>query len=216
MIIINKGIKPQILTNKSDEWTTELLEYKKNGGKVPTAVSNRYNHQQVKDSLKDEAHSKCMYCESKVGHVSYEHIEHIKPKSKYPEFTYEWDNLGLACPVCNMKKSDNYDPDLLILNPYIEDPSNFLCAMGPYILGMPGEDRGFLTVTQLDLNRVGLIEQRLERIQAIMQLIDNYKKTTNKTLQKMVYNEIVKELQDDKAYSFVLKSTVKIIGLAAA
>lgn len=36
------------------------------------------------------------------------HVDHIKPRSKFPELAYDLDNLQVACEFCNMGKS-NYD-----------------------------------------------------------------------------------------------------------
>lgn len=216
MIELKKGDKPQILTDNATGWTTELLGFIQRGEKAPANVSNRYNHTDIKESLRSEAKNKCMYCESKVSHVSYEHIEHIKPKAKYPELTFEWQNLGLACPVCNMNKSDEYDPSLRFLNPFEDKPSDYLFATGPYVFGKPGKDRGKLTEKIIKLNRVDLVEQRLERIEAIRQLMESYEKEQNPTLKKAIYKELVVELDEDKAYSFVLNAMVNIIGVSAA
>ncbi|WP_300647932.1 HNH endonuclease [Paenalcaligenes sp.] len=218
MIKINKGEKPKILHDNSDVWVDDLLGYIHRNEKVPPALGSKYNHPEIKEALKKETNSKCMYCESKVGHVSYEHIEHIRPKAKekYPELTFDWDNLGLACPKCNMNKSDEFDPFLPLLNPYVDQPSEYLFAAGPYIYGRPGAARGQLTEKLLDLNRVELIEQRLERIEAIRQLMDSYEKEQNLTLKKLILKELLKELGVDKAYSFVTNSMVKIVDLEAA
>lgn len=218
MIKLTKGVKPQILNDNSDIWRDDLLGYIRRGEKTPSAVASRYNHADVKASLKEESKYKCMYCESKVSHVSYEHIEHIKPKAKdkYPELTFDWDNLGLACPKCNMNKSDEYDPALPLLNPYIDHPENYLVAMGPYVYGKPGQARGQLTEKLLELNRVDLIEQRLERIDAIRQLMDCYEKEQNKTLKKLILKEVMRELESDRPYSFVTNSMLAVVGLEAA
>lgn len=218
MIKLEKGNKPQILANNDTNWTNELLGFIQRNEKVPAAVSSRYNHPDVKESLKSEVKYKCMYCESKVSHVSYEHIEHIKPKAKdkYPELTFDWGNLGIACPICNMNKSDEYDPNFPFLNPYIDNPSDYLFATGPYVFGKPGQGRGKLTEKFIKLNRISLVEQRLERIDAIRQLMDSYENEQNPMMKKIIYKEILVELGEDKPYSFVLNSMVKIIEGTAA
>ncbi len=213
MIELKKGDKPQILTDNATDWTAELLGFIQRGKKVPANITNRYNQKNVKESLQREVKYKCMYCESKLSHVSYEHIEHIKPKFKYPELTFEWQNLGLACPVCNMNKSDEYDSNLPFLNPFVDKPSDYLFATGPYVFGRPGKDRGKLTEKIIKLNRVDLVEQRLERIDAIRQLMESYEKEKNPTLKKAIYKELIIELGEDKAYSFVLNAIVKIVGV---
>lgn len=218
MIKISKGEEPKILHDNSNAWVDSLLRYIHRNQKVPSALGSKYNHPEVKEALKKETYSKCMYCESTVAHVSYEHIEHIKPKAKekYPELTFDWENLGLACPKCNMNKGDEFDPHLPLLNPYVDQPNEHLFAAGPYIYGRPGKARGQLTEKLLDLNRVELIEQRLEKIEAIRQLMDSYEKEQNLTLKKLILKELLKELGVDKAYSFVTNSMVKIVDLEAA
>ncbi|AYF22090.1 HNH endonuclease [Vibrio parahaemolyticus] len=218
MIKLNKGPKPQVLVDNATNWTNELLGFIQRNEKVPSSVSNRYNHSDVKALLKQEAKNKCMYCESKVSHVSYEHIEHIKPKAKdkYPNLTFEWQNLGLACPVCNMNKSDEYDQNLPFLDPFNDEPSEHLYAAGPYVFGRAGQKRGQLTEKVIELNRMDLVEQRLERIDAIRKLTDSYQNEHNPILKKAIYKELVEELGEDKAYSFVLNSIVDVVEILSA
>lgn len=218
MIRLNKGEKPDVLEVNSGTWKDDLLGYIQRNEKIPKIVGGRYNCTEVKQALKAESYSKCMYCESKVSHVSYEHIEHIKPKAKtkFPELTFEWENLGLACPVCNMNKSDEYDNELPILNPYTDSPEEFLLAAGPYIYARPGKPRGKLTEQLLGLNRIDLVEQRIERVETIRRLVDNYMNERNETLKKLLLKEVVQELKQDKPYSFVINSLINIIGIEVA
>lgn len=39
------------------------------------------------------------------------HVDHIKPKSKYPELALEFSNMQVLCDPCNMGKSNIYDTD---------------------------------------------------------------------------------------------------------
>jgi len=117
--------------------------------------------------------------------------------------------------VCNKNKSDELDPNLPILNPFSDTPNDFLFATGPYIFSKPGQARGKLTEKLLDLNRVDLIEQRLERIESIRKLLDIYENEKHSTLKKIIYKEIIQELDVDKEYSFVINSMVNIVGVAA-
>ncbi len=38
-------------------------------------------------------------------------VDHIKPKSKYPELAYEFDNLQVLCRACNFDKSNYHEID---------------------------------------------------------------------------------------------------------
>ena len=46
--------------------------------------------------------NECMNCQ-KTGKV---HVDHIKPKSKYPYLKYNAYNLQVLCPECNISKGD--------------------------------------------------------------------------------------------------------------
>jgi 5-methylcytosine-specific restriction endonuclease McrA len=53
-----------------------------------------YTEEQNKAALLKSSHDKCMYCESKLGAESYPQIEHIRPKSKYPNLEFVWTKAG--------------------------------------------------------------------------------------------------------------------------
>lgn len=55
---------------------------------------------------------KCMMCgESPKDHSIVIHIDHIKPRSKYPELSLEFSNLQLLCENCNLGKSNKFSTD---------------------------------------------------------------------------------------------------------
>ena len=202
MIKITKESEPNVLKNNKSFWTNQLMKFVLNGQKIPKTVQNRYNHPEVKNALINETNGKCMYCESFIGHVASEHIEHYKPKAahKYPELTFEWTNLGLACPVCNSNKKDEFDENCAFVNPYTENPDDFFIAFGFIIYHKPGNSRAELTEKLLDLNRPELIERRKERIDSIIRIIELCAKEPNPTLKKMYKKEIDIETQNDKPY----------------
>lgn len=47
---------------------------------------------------------RCVYCEDSAG----SQVEHIYPKSLYPEKTYDWDNYVYACGDCNGPKNNKF------------------------------------------------------------------------------------------------------------
>jgi len=84
MIKLSKLDEPQVLKDNSDSWTNELLRSIKDGADIPSRLlRNRYSHNEVKEKLRLECFGKCMYCESKISHVTHEHVEHIKPNPSY-------------------------------------------------------------------------------------------------------------------------------------
>lgn len=56
----------------------------------------------IKDSLNDVGLNTCTYCGSALGVTSDEHLDHFAPKYKHPQFTFELNNLFIACTKCNL------------------------------------------------------------------------------------------------------------------
>ena len=208
MIKLTKLECPDILRENKDQWTAELMCYFDKGKKPPESVRTRYNDPNIKSVIKKETHGKCAYCESYIGHMYPGDIEHIKPKSKskYPHLTFEWENLTYVCWQCNHNKLDTYDEKCPPINPYVDDPGNFLVALHAYIHHIPGSERGELTEIMLALNRPELLERRLEKITALRVLLDKYANTANEMIRKSLLSQMEIDIAEDKEYSFCLKS----------
>lgn len=59
----------------------------------------------------------CGYCGLDLGGTSEGQIEHIAPKARYPQFTFERENLVMACHYCNgFSKKGNHNT-IFTLNP---------------------------------------------------------------------------------------------------
>ena len=129
---VKRGQTPDSLRMHSGTWTRELLDIiKKNttsGSTVSARLYNRYKQKDVLDTLEsmygDGVLCYCCYCESVITTVSYAHIEHRKPKAshRFPELTFDWDNLHLACQLCNNAKSDQWDDAAPILDAVADVP----------------------------------------------------------------------------------------------
>lgn len=93
-------------------------------------AENKYRQNSVKSVLVKMFCGKCGYCESKITHVDYGHIEHYRPKSGpqgRPNLTFVWSNMLLACGVCNGAEYKGvHFPEASgggpIINPCAEDP----------------------------------------------------------------------------------------------
>lgn len=194
MIELTKLEKPKILKNKAEKWKEEL-EIIENPSE---ALKKRYNHKEIKEALLEETSMKCAYCESKILHVTYGHIEHILPKSIFIEKTFEWENLTLACNKCNINKGDYFDKTYSILNPYIDKVEEHINIKGPLIVAKTR--KGQISINKLDLNRMELIERRQESIQSLNQLQINYKEETNDVIKDMFYQEIKQYMKISTEY----------------
>lgn len=177
----------------------------------PNALdSGNYKHPANKEALRTASHDKCMYCESKISHIDYAHVEHFKPKAedKYPELEFEWTNLGYACPKCNNNKLDKFHEDHPYIDPYSEEPSEFLFAHGSWLFVKHGCERADLTIRDIGLNRPELLEKRLEKITEVQNAMTACFRTTNQALRNMALQELRKEAGPDKEYSLFVKALI--------
>ena len=168
MIRLNHGAQPQVLGEKGEEWTTEYVKWCENrAGKEP----RRYAHPEIRMALELETNSKCVYCEGRINHVAYTHIEHKLPKRKHPQLVCDWANLTIACPRCNTNKGDYDEPECPLLDPYIVDVEEVVVFFGPLALAR-GSASAHATITRLALNRMDLLSARAEAITSLDRLLD--------------------------------------------
>jgi uncharacterized protein (TIGR02646 family) len=166
---VKRSSEPLTLQKNKKKWTEELIkkiaDCKRTGEKVPDRFYNKYKDKDILEALR-KMYKKgdfclCCYCESIIDDVSYEQIEHRMPKKKtldkYPEKTFSWDNLHLACTKCNLHKSNKYAEDAPILDSVsdpIEDHLGYaLDDAGGGVYRKPLTARGITTVEDADLDR---------------------------------------------------------------
>ncbi|HEV2478693.1 MAG TPA: hypothetical protein VGS79_03480 [Puia sp.] len=162
---------------------------------------------------------KCAYCESHISHISYPHIEHYRPKSRFPNLCFSWTNLLLGCAICNGKefKGDRFPGPAEngpILNPVNENPEDFLefeydPATGTaMILGK--DPRGTKTVDLLGLNkRPDLVRHRssVVRKMAVIAI-----QASHGNIEAIA--EIKRCMGKDEEYSAFAKALFKKFGLS--
>lgn len=213
MIRISRSEQPKVLSENKEKWTEEYLEEYRSTGNTPKNSSSRYGHDEIRTILSSDTHKKCMYCESKISHISYPNVEHIAPKSKYPDKTYDWDNLGLACQVCNTTKGTDYDENLPPINPYEDDPADFLYAFGEILRPRPGSDKGKTTIKDIGLNRAELVEKRSRQLENLQSLAENYARAQNPKAKAMFLQELCIELEADREYVIFTRAIISEMGI---
>lgn len=131
MIKLEREAEPQGMIDNKVQWQNDLQSaitkygsYKEIPEKEKQKLISFYRNDAVRDGLIKSSFGKCAFCEcipSEGGNIE---IEHFKPKSKYPELTFEWDNFLPSCRKCNGSK-DSHDTGVdPIINPYDIDPKN--------------------------------------------------------------------------------------------
>lgn len=171
MIKLTKEPKPKILLENAEAWTAILLSKLAAGVEPTPAERTRYRRKEIKSVLEIETSGKCAYCESKLKHIHHGDVEHIYPKSLDPSKQLHWENLTLACEICNQNKS-NRDPHLeFIIDPYLKNPEQHIFFVGSMAFPL-GTAEGVSSIALLELNRPALVVMRNEAVQRIMGLYD--------------------------------------------
>jgi len=176
---------PYSLVNNVNRWTQQLLEeIRKEGGrisKVSDDFFNKYKKNDVKRTLERMYNGLCCYCESRVGVVEYGHIEHRKPKRRFPESTYDWKNMHLSCTFCNTHKGSKYNRKNPILDAVEDSISDHLTYDYDEdgIARYPLTGRGEITIDHVDLNREKLVLERLKVLIETVKVIFSISRSPN-------------------------------------
>lgn len=205
MIKLTKLAKPDILEQNAAGWTKTLLDKLATGDKPTDTEKNRYRHADVKAVLVKETHGKCAYCESKLLHITYGDVEHIVPKSTKPEVAFDWDNLTLACDVCNTNKGDKFAHGVGFVDPYLHDPNDHFNFLGGLILAKSGDQNARLTEETLKLNRADLVERRNQRIRYLREQVEVIRHASAH-LQPVLLQSLQEELRADTEYSAIARA----------
>lgn len=137
---INLDTKYQnFLTN----WETEIRRITTHSEKVKVA-QNKWKSRRTTKTLEHvclkleemcSGNRRCCYCEDSVA----DEVEHIKPKSLYPELTFTWENYLYACGQCNGSKNNKYALFIgIVLTPV--QPSNSPPSPGNDVFINPRQD----------------------------------------------------------------------------
>lgn len=184
-----------------------------------------YGHDDVKQLLLSIQNNKCCYCESRVTHIDYGDVEHIRPKSSYRQgketerifpgyfwLVYDWSNLLLSCKLCN----ETHKNDLYPLNnpkKRCQDHRFNLSEELPQLIDPSRENptdhltfkreivyyktnKGKVSIKYLGLNREILNESRREILNALNRSEDNYKIVKDSEYGHLVFENFLNQLRD--------------------
>jgi len=128
-----KKLLNTISPDKGDDWS-----WKPTLADIPKLKSSKNNKNQNKNKIKkqkvtklsskefymskewrilrvkvlEKFECKCMMCgRSPKEHGIVIHVDHIKPRSNYPELALSFNNLQLLCEDCNLGKLNRYETD---------------------------------------------------------------------------------------------------------
>lgn len=208
MIKLKKLPEPDILKNNAAIWL-KAIQDKLAAGQVPTdSEKSKYRHTQIKEVLKKETNGKCAYCESRLLHIAFGDVEHISPKSLKITDLFRWENLTLACDLCNTYKKDAAN----IADPYVDDPDELFRFLGPMIYPEPSSAKAVVTATQLRLNRSELLEHRNRRLAHISSLLLTIANTSDADVKKVLIDDLLtNEASEENEYTAFVRSFLKTV-----
>jgi hypothetical protein len=195
---------PEILATNVELWTAE---YQANPGN-PTG-RYRYRHAEIKARLIEETSSKCVYCESKIGHNTPGDVEHKIPSSVQANAHFNWANLTIACTECNRRKLDYYDVLKPFLDPYVDDVEEVLIHHGPIVSWRNGEVAAEISIRTLELhnsNRQQLLMRKIEKIDEINVLCGRILESQGTPLENLLRLELERRSASDAEYSAMVTS----------
>lgn len=200
MHTVTRTTIPRSLQRNADKWTRELLlqlNIYKTVDSIPHKYTEKYRKVDIKEALCDMYNKRCCYCEGKIGAQSYEHIEHLKPKSLFPQECYEWNNLHWVCEICNSgNKNDKWDRQNPILDPTNDVIENFIdidLATGE-IIAKHNNARADVTIEHAGLNRKKLVDERKAVIKKLNKLVILARNNKEELI------DYLKEIKEDSAY----------------
>ncbi|MFC2188508.1 hypothetical protein ACFCT7_14420 [Fulvivirgaceae bacterium LMO-SS25] len=241
---------PNLLTNNGEQKCNDHIaayEVSPNGFELNTRKrtkfefdSDIYGNDEIKSLLKIIQGHKCCFCEAKITHISHGDVEHFRPKAgykqdensqiKYPGYywlAYEWNNLYLACDICNRSGKGNYFPlenplnrsnplyrdiqneEPSFIDPCFDNPEEHIGFIGPDPIPINNSVRGKKTIKFLGLDREEIVEQRrtqLNRLQTIRKIVALTQDSVNKDQARQeLLSNLRTAIQSDAEYSSMIK-----------
>jgi len=159
--------------------------------KSSTKIPESGTYRDWKEILAEEGSHQCVYCcihEAQFGGLRNFHVEHYRPKVKYPTLVNIFTNLFYACGICNLFKSDDWPADPSIDDfsyPHYPDPSkvNWSLLLNSYDhTGAITCDQvtGRYLIERLYLNRPQMIINR--RLRSLVEQISQVKSAFDELL----------------------------------
>jgi uncharacterized protein (TIGR02646 family) len=164
MIRVERGPAPDSFAARAVDWHGRFEEARRRNPELTAGQFWSSVRAQVRadaQALYAAFHGKCAYCEAKMAHVSSPHVEHYRPKNKFPDRVFDWQNWLLSCGRCNDRKWAHFpdcDGQPCLLDPTAEDPSMHLDFSGARVLGKT--HRGEETIKLVGLDRSPLEDER--------------------------------------------------------
>lgn len=150
-----------------------------------------------KQLIADDCEARCIYCaiaEAGFGGIRNFHIEHFRPKVRFPQFENDIRNLYLACAVCNVLKCDDWPAEPVADHSLPSYPDPSLVDYNTIFEVLPATHEvssptvaGTYVIERMALNRAQLIIER--RRSAVQAQIDEFNDWVEASLDSLTPDE---------------------------
>jgi len=206
VIFIQKSIAPRVFLDwvnlSGPEWTAEWVD-------MPSDVKSSL----LSALLSDQGYI-CCYCGMRIDDKS-SHVEHIRPRHWYPEYSLNYNNLLASCgrrytanqPLhCGAAKGDWFDEVLLVSPLYKDRIMKFTFFANGIVAAIDEDLPAVTTIKKLNLNSPNLQEHRRKAVDAVVELLSEY------TIDEIVH-KIIQRDADGRLEPFCFVITNVLSGL---
>jgi len=206
---VKRGPAPSGLDRIRQNYTPRWVRYYNDGlGNKPSDSKWQDFHKDVSDIF----FGICGYCETECKGE----VDHFRPKSKFPELVYMWDNWVLACHVCNNIKSGKWptggyvDPCTKSRSARPESYFTFDTLTGEIIpksnLSPGRKGKSDTMIKDLKLNAYHQLKQRITWLMIISTVLtnneDNQEFIRRTASREGRFSSITREWLDQQGYSY--------------
>jgi len=160
MIRISKAPEP--------EWFAEWKKQKSQVHHLPP--ESHIENVKLRETLIDEQGSLCCYCGQGIDSGG-SHIEHFRPRSKYPDLETEYGNMHASCESkssCGTAKGDSFDEALCISSLEVEEGRFFYTLEGEVRPKDHSDEAAAYMIKILNLNAIALVGMRKELLTKVL------------------------------------------------
>jgi hypothetical protein len=135
-----------------------------------------------KQQIADFCQARCIYCaipEGRFGGLRNFHVEHFRPKVRFPHLENEIRNLYLACAICNVLKCDDWPAEPIddhsvaaYPDPAVSDYNSIFDLDGRTHEVQAASAAGQYVIERVMLNRAQLVLQR--RLYAVLEALKEF------------------------------------------
>jgi hypothetical protein len=207
---VAKTAVPPVLAQNAQVWLSEYAADHTNATK-----KYRYRHPEIKAALVAETNSKCVYCESKIGHNTPGDVEHKIPSSVEVARHFDWGTLTIACTECNRRKNAYFSTIKPFLDPYHDDVEKRVVHHGPTVGWLPGDAPAEVTVRTLQLNeptRRELLFRKVELIDKLNVVVGRMSEA-DPLIQGLMRLKVSQMKGADAEYSAMVRSVCDTYGI---